>query len=136
MKIKYEISEKSQLNQQVLKDEILSQLAKRDYLIINKSNNIISFKDDIWRIRPKGTGLKKVDQGIFELVSLDDVTLIRYTYYISFLPEVVITAIIVFGAVTLSYLVLIIALPLWIQLGVRIYTLKDVSAQMVKRLAS
>jgi len=136
IKIKFQISETSQLESQAVIDKILVLLKKQNYIIENRTSSVISFKDDNWEIRPKGTGFRKVDKGSFEVTPANEGTLIRYTYYISFLPETVITIIILFGAFIISQLFLLIALPLWIQLGVRVYTLKDVSTEMVKRLAS
>jgi hypothetical protein len=136
MKIKFQISETSQLEPQAVIDKILLLLKKQNYIIEDRTNSVISFKDDNWEMRSKNTGFRKVDKGSFEVTLANEGTLIRYIYYISFLPEIIITAIVLFGTFALSHLVLLIALPLWIQLGVRIYTLKDVSTEMIKRLAS
>ncbi|HTD39052.1 MAG TPA: hypothetical protein VK671_00425 [Mucilaginibacter sp.] len=136
MKIKYQISETSRLEPQVIMDKALIQLNAQHYIIENKADNIISFKDDNWQIRSKGTGFRKVDKGSFEITPLNEGSLIRYTYYVSFLPETVITTILVILSFTQSYFIILIDLPFLIQLGVRIYTLKDVSKQMIKRLAN
>ena len=135
IKIKFQVSETSLLESNVVIDKILLMLKKQNYIIEHITNGIITFKDDNWEMRSKNAVFRKVDKGSFEVTSTNEGTLIKYIYYISFLPEVIITAIIVFGAFVLSSLVLLIALPLWIQLGVRIYTLKDGSKQMIKRLA-
>lgn len=136
IKIKFQVSETSLLESKVVIDKILLMLKKQNYIIEDITNSIITFKDDNWEMRSKNAVFRKVDKGSFELIPTSEGTLIKYIYYISCLPEVIITAIIVFGSFVLSPLVLLIALPLWIQLAVRIYTLKDVSTQMIKRLAS
>jgi hypothetical protein len=135
MKIKFQVSETSLLEPQVLIDKMLLVLKKQNYIIENTTSNIISFRDDNWEMRSKNAVFRKVDKGVFEVAPTNEGSLIKYIYYVSFLPEIIITTIILVGFFALSHLVLLIALPLWIQLGVRIYTLKDVSEQMLKRLA-
>lgn len=136
MKIKYQVSAVSLIEQQVLLDKILSSLRKQDYLIENKTNDSVFFKDDKWQIRSKGTGFRKVDKGVFEIIPINEGSLIRYTYYISFLPELIITSIIVIVSIFQSYLILFIALPFLIQFVVRNYTLRGVSTELVKSLAN
>ena len=136
MKIKFQISEISLLEPQAVNDKILLLLKKQNYIIENRTNSAIAFKDDNWEMRSKGTGFRKVDKGLFEIIPSNEGTLIKYTYYISFLPELVITTVIVIISIFPSYLILFIDLIFLIQLLIRIYTLKDASTEMIKRLAS
>jgi len=135
MKVKFQISEISLLEPQIVNEKILLLLKQQNYLIGNRTNSVITFKDDNWKIRSKGSGLGKVDKGFFEVASTNEGTLIRYTYYISFLPELVITTVIIIISIFQSYLILLIALIFLIQLLIRIYTLKDASTGIIKSLA-
>jgi hypothetical protein len=77
-------------------------LKKQNYIIEHITNGIITFKDDKWEMRSKNAVFRKVDKGSFEVTSTNEGTLIKYIYHISFLPEVIITAIIVLGTFVLS----------------------------------
>jgi len=136
MKIKYIISIESKLEQNILMGRIISKLEDEYYIIVDKSIDTVLFKDDSWQIRPQNKIFSKIDKGKFEVSALDYGKLITITYYVSFLPEVVTTTIlVVISIVVQNYFVILISLPLLIQLLVRISTLKSVINQMLKRLA-
>ncbi len=131
MKIKNITSAKSELKPEVLMDKVISKLTEQGYIITDRTMASISFKDDNWQIRSRNKIFSKVDKGEFKIEVSGDGALIEYTYYISFLPELVITSIILIVSLAQNYLILFIALPLLIQLGIRIITLREVSEEMV-----
>ena len=136
MKIKNIVSQVSELEPRGLIERILLQLGKQNYIVFNKNLNTVSFKDDNWQIRPKGIIFSKVDEGKFETIVLDRGTRIELTYYISILPGLIISSIIVIVSITQSNIALFIALPLWIQLVVRIVMLKTAMKQLLMEIAS
>src|ERR1700744_3025745 len=103
--LKYQIEKSSLLEQQVLIDRILSWLAKEDYVIESATESVIAFKNNFWQIRSKGTGLRKVDKGKFKLIANEGIA-IKYTYYISFLPELSIVCILLVIGFFQSFLIL------------------------------
>jgi hypothetical protein len=130
-KIKFQISKESQLEPQVLMDKIASQLMMQSYIITDRNINAISFTDDNWQFRSKHESFKKIDEGDFKIIVFEKNMLIKFTYYISFLPELLITSILLFFGFLQSFFILIIAVPLLIQLVFRIDKLKKVSEELI-----
>src|SRR5256885_529843 len=94
MKLKYHVSRNTILSPNILIDRIILVLKEQEYTIKNRTDNSVSFEDDNWQIRSKLKIFKKVDAGKFEIISSANGQLITFTYYLSFLPEIIITAII------------------------------------------
>ncbi|TKC60136.1 hypothetical protein FBD94_14565 [Pedobacter hiemivivus] len=134
MKLKYQIDRETNKQPEALLDKAVSVLTNQDYVILERTESTLSFKDDNWQIRSKNKILSKVDQGKFEIAASKDGSRITLIYYVSFLPEFIITLILIIIGITQSYYVVIIAVPLLVQLFIRIDTLEASSNEMITRV--
>lgn len=115
-------------------DCAVSVLTHLDYLILERTKNALSFKDDPWQIQCKSKIFSKVDQGMIEFVPFENGSKIILTYYISFVPEFIITSILTVLSITQSHYIVLIALPLLIQLFIRIGSLKTATGEMMSMI--
>ncbi|WP_147238779.1 hypothetical protein [Mucilaginibacter hurinus] len=112
--------------------KISSQLVKQHYIITSQTGSAITFKDDMWQIRLKSKIYSKVDKGIIEIETSGTDTIIKYTYYISYIVEIVVLCI----ALTVSfmirqYYVILFILPFLIQFAARTVTLPERVREMI-----
>lgn len=134
MKLKFELLKETNVGPQTLDERIHSILTKQNYIITHSvPNTAITFKDDEWEFRPMSDIDKKVDSGKFDIISLNGETKIKYTYYISLIPQLVMVAIIFFFAfVAVKNNLVLFMLPMVIiQLCIRINSLKKVSTNLI-----
>jgi hypothetical protein len=134
MKIKNTISAESKVKSSLLMERINMRLKEQGYIITDITSNTVSFKDNDWQIRSKAKIYKKVDKGKFEIFESSDLSRIEYTYYISFLPELMIGTVLVIISFYQSFLILLIILPFLIQFITRFIALKDGSKQLIAEI--
>lgn len=83
MKLKYTISQATDLTGEVIIEHILKEIDKRDYGLISNWNNTIKFDNDTsglkWRWRSKY--LSRLDSGSFEMITSDDHNTLNFEYY-------------------------------------------------------
>lgn len=134
MKLKFELLKETDVDQQTLDERIHSILTKENYIITHSvPNTAITFKDDVWEFRPMSDIDRKVDSGKFDIISMNGETKIKYTYYISLIPQLVMVAIIFFFTfvVIKNNLVLFMLPMVMIQLCIRINSLKKASTNLI-----
>jgi hypothetical protein len=135
MKLRFTISKATRLSSEVLFEKINRELFAHNYIIILNDTNRIVFRDNRG-FRFKSEITKKVDKGQFEIISLKNENLLKFQYYISFGVELSLLIILTIVSLVFDNYVIIVALPFLIQFVVRIYTLKEVSVEMIDKLTS
>jgi len=83
MKLRYTISETTDLSREILIEHILKEIDKRDYGLISNWNNTIKFDSTTsglrWRWRWENNS--RLDSGTFEIVVCDDHNILNFEYY-------------------------------------------------------
>jgi len=132
------LEKESSLDVQTLHEKIYSILRRNKYIIKHSAKNSIQFKDNFWRIRPSWVIWQVVDKGKFDVVSLPGgVSLIRYTYYISFIPEATLAmvSLILCLMFHFPYSFMILPTPFVIGHLLRIGIMVDVCKKMIRDIA-
>jgi hypothetical protein len=134
--LKFAISESSKLDLPVLVDNSASQLMYKTYRILERTDVLVSFIDDLWQFRLRNTFGGRMDEGQFAFKESNGETMVTLTYYLFILPEVLITAaVIAFYYFTNSTPILFLfVLPFWIQLIINIYRVKERSKELMMKI--
>jgi hypothetical protein len=83
LKITYHISGTADTQPSAISEKILSLLNKPGYLILEKTNKTIEFKDNIWRIGSRMEAYGKVDGGTFEMTTECKGLVVNFDYHVS-----------------------------------------------------
>lgn len=135
MKLKYSITREAALPKDALIKRITHLLDDKGYLITLKTDSAVDFKDNFRQLRSRWAAFRNVDKGEFRLIPRGDTTEIKLTYYISYLSELIMSAVVIFaGCASHVYYVLLCIIPILIQFGARIDTLKTVSTTYLNLL--
>ena len=136
IKLKFQIERKTSLETNIIQEKIISELDASYYRIVSKNDNIIRFEysggdPEIWNSR--SVGFKKIDEGVFEIITEDENRIVL-TYYIPILAEFVVFIVVAIVSFVSSGAFLVI-LPFLIQLFIIIYLIKGISQSMIDKIA-
>ena len=118
-------------------DSAISVVMLQGYRIFDKTENCIFFIDDLWQFRPTHIHLRKFDGGKIEIINLsENMSKIIFTYYITIIPEIIITTAFLILSFLAGYFLLIFVLPFLILLLVTIDRLKSESNKIVMKIVN
>ncbi len=88
MKIKYHLSQKTEINQEITLKRIISELDKHGYRIIDISENSIAFRNKFWLLTTRGEYFGRVDGGKFIISPEKEGTSVNFHFYESSWREI------------------------------------------------
>ncbi|SDD94947.1 hypothetical protein SAMN05216464_103131 [Mucilaginibacter pineti] len=94
MKLKFKISQSTDLAPRVIVDRINAKLEKEDYRIINITTDLVEFDESMWKLMSRSKAMTRLDGGTFEINLQDNLASVTFSYYLSLIaPIAVLTAI-------------------------------------------
>jgi hypothetical protein len=141
MKLKYTISQSTDLTKDVIIEHIFKEINKRDYGLVSNMGNSIKFDSATsglkWRWRSEH--LSRLDSGTFEIVTSDDHNTLNFEYYPITLFEYIwvfclITVFIVIGIVQAIFFPFLIASVFLGQLVFKYFNLKSIANDMLNEI--
>ena len=88
MKIRYRFVKETQYKNEQIIEKIISKLNEHGVDKIETKNNIISFKNNFWKIGSNIKYVTKVNKGYFEVINTGNNVKIKYTCYVSILGDI------------------------------------------------
>lgn len=134
MKLRYQISDTTNLNQQFLINQILLKLKINKYQVVNETGDIIIFNRYRGLFNSRTDSLSKVDEGIFEVSESEGGVVLKLTYFISYLNVLIIVPILVLCGVFIDNAIFIFPLAIIIIFIARVTTLKNISRNLLKEM--
>ncbi|MDN3584252.1 hypothetical protein [Mucilaginibacter flavus] len=134
IKIKYEISTKTQIQSKIIKERFLEQLNKKNsYQIMENYPNIVKFRNNIWRVGSRMNSFGTVDGGILEIQNGEENT-VRFSYYISSVFDFLMVVFFLFASFFVDYHIVFLILPILIIFIFRIINVKSIGREMFNNI--
>jgi hypothetical protein len=138
MKIKFQVSQTTNLEPSIIIDRILILLKDKKYRIQEVTDNSITFDDDPWVLRWNFQQIRRLDGGRFEICASDGSKSVSFKCYLDILQTLLLlSAILIFLIVQWDYTgLLFLGLFILIVGSIQITTSKDVAREMVREILS
>ncbi|QEM12190.1 hypothetical protein [Mucilaginibacter rubeus] len=133
VKIKFTISQETNLDPQNLKETIVEVLTNSGYKVIRVTDSMIMFDDtgdNRWSLRGE-KGFKMMQEGQFEILTSEKGATIQLTYYFDVFFEIILLSICLLGAIFGALPALIVGFTLLIQFLLKINIIKGVVNEML-----
>ncbi len=135
--VSYQLSECVFLELPVVKEQIVAELLKEEYRIVEETDFTIVFEDcTLGLFRLRGAGAFKLNKGIFTIKELNGTTTIELLYFIAYWQP----AIIILGSLLMTFLTdffVLLAIPfVLIAFGIEILNQKSNSRSLMKTIVS
>lgn len=135
---KFQIRRATNLSSKEMLGTTHSLLFENGYRIIRRTDNTISFDNGSTGLTwvSKHEAYLRLDKGTFQYITYINQPTIKFTYFISFITELVFLILITFFAIVANYLIFLGFIPFAIQFAVKINIIKNRTNTMLLRLDS
>jgi hypothetical protein len=108
MKLTYKVEKTTSTDISILINKTFFYLNELDYRITSNKNNIITFKFvGALSLAPRGKNMNRIDTGIIEFDRLKQESVVKLTYSISLIPQLLITLALLFMGVFKGVFILV-----------------------------
>ncbi|SDP86325.1 hypothetical protein SAMN05428975_3121 [Mucilaginibacter sp. OK268] len=133
MKIKYHISQKTEINREIVFKRIGFELDKRGYIIFDVSENCTEFKNKFWLLTTRGEYFGKVDGGKF-LISPEKDTKVNFYFYASSWREISLIFFLIISSFIQDYHILFFIPFVLIMFFLRIINVKSTANEIMRNI--
>lgn len=130
-RLKYHLTETTNLEPRVLIDRAVLEIQKSDCKIISKTDKIVTFKDDGRGLRFTGSLFRNMDEGTFEINTTGEKMIFKLTHYVSLQVELILIPALILLGLFVDAGLFIFVLGLLIHLIIRIDAMKTLSKRIM-----
>lgn len=136
MKLKFKISQSTNLDPQIITGKIVSLLDDGKYRVNNVTDSTVEFDDDPWELIWNFEAVKRLDGGKFEISLLNKEALITFTWYKSLLvPAFILAAVSIILIHEGEYYAPLFFLAFYIiAISINIITLRSIASGMLNKI--
>ena len=136
MKIKFIISKLVNIEPSIIVKKIKCRLSESGYSITYQDDYKINFNNNFWTIGSRTKAFGKVDEGKFQIITLESETKIILSYYFSFVPTIFFTTLFILGSVIVDYHIMYF-IPIFLIIDLlRFDNVKSVGKKMINDILS
>jgi hypothetical protein len=133
-KIMFRVSQATDIEPATITKRIVSELDKPGYIILRKSNEIIEFKYNIWRVGSRSRVLGKVDGGRFQIIAEENRVVLNFSYYVSPFFWILISSFFIFIGIFQDYHILYFILGILVMYFFKVENVRSAGAEMMKNI--
>lgn len=99
MKLKFKISQTTDLAPEIIIDRIKAELDQNKYRVLSVTNNSVKFDESPWKLMWNFQAVRRLDGGEFEVSLQDNLTSVTFGYYRSLIAPIIIIIAISIGLI-------------------------------------
>ena len=136
MKLKFKISQTTDLAPEIIIDRIKAELDKNKYRVLSVTNNSVKFDESPWKLMWNFQAVRRLDGGEFKVSLQDNLTSVSFSYYLSLIAPIIILIAISIGLITNGeyYAPLFFLLFYAVAVTFQVITLKDVANEVLSEV--
>ena len=136
MKLKFKISQTTDLAPEIIIDRIKAELDQNKYRVLSVTNNSVKFDESPWKLMWNFQAVRRLDGGKFDVSLQDNLTSVTFNYYLSLITPIMILIVISIGLITNGeyYAPLFFLLFYVVAVTFQVITLKDVANEVLSEI--
>ncbi|SDP60756.1 hypothetical protein SAMN05428975_2049 [Mucilaginibacter sp. OK268] len=136
MKLKFKISQTTNLAPEIIIDRIKGELDQKKYRVLTMTNSSVKFDESPWKLMWNFQAVRRLDGGEFEVSLQDNLTSVTFSYYLSLIAPIIILIAISIGLIKDGeyYAPLFFLLFYVVAVTFQVITLKDVANEMLSEI--
>ncbi len=136
MKLKYKISQPTNLDGKIIIDTIIAKLEHNKYRILSVGYDSVNFDESPWKLMWNFQAVRRLEGGRFEVDILGKDTSVSLKYYINLLPQLFVIAALTIGLVANGeyYAPIFFFLFYFVAIMIQTVTLKEVATELLTKI--